>query len=245
MADIERKLDQILRNQNEIKERVSNLEDTLNGISRRLAINENRLSKVEGNQENLQAHVAKLELKIKEIQQENLKQKENFKLDQLNRELYSKRFNFLIHGLPEDKMFKWETRDKTLAIFYRFVEDGLKIKPENLRLVDIHRLPQTPVFGDDDLRRDRPIIIKLGDSFSKRLFMNSFKNLKAYNKNNREENPSAPYIFVSEHLPKELQMQKKKLLPRFKEAKAQKKNTQWRIENAQCCLYIDNKKVVE
>ena len=38
---------------------------------------------------------------------------------------------------------------------------------------------------------------------------------KAYIKNVREENPSASYVFVSEHLPKELQMQKKKLLPRF------------------------------
>ena len=56
---------------------------------------------------------------------------------------------------------------------------------------DIHRLPQTPVFGNDDLRRDRPIIMKLGDYFSKRLFMNGFKNLQAYNKNIREENPSA------------------------------------------------------
>ena len=44
MADIELKLDQILSNQKEIKERVSNLEDTLNGTSHRLAINENRLS---------------------------------------------------------------------------------------------------------------------------------------------------------------------------------------------------------
>ena len=75
--------------------------------------------------------------------------------------------------------------------------------------------------------------------------MNGCKNLKAYNKNIHEENPSASYVFVSEHLPKELQMQNIKLLPRFKEAKAQKKSTQWRIENAQCCLYIDNKKVVE
>ena len=56
--------------------------------------------------------------------------------------------------------------------------------------------------------------------------MNGFKNLEAYNKNVCEENPSASYVFVSEHLPKELQMQKKKLLPRFKEAKAQKKSTQ-------------------
>ena len=72
-------------------------------------------------------------------------------------------------------MFRWETKDKTLAVFYRFVEYGLKIKPENRRVEDIHRLPQTPVFGNDDLRRDRPIIIKLGDYFSKRLFMNGLK----------------------------------------------------------------------
>ena len=83
--------------------------------------------------------MAKLELNIKEMQQENLKQKEDFKLDLLNRDLYSKRFNFLIYGLPGNKMFRWETIDKTLAVFYRFVEYGLKIKPENLRVEDIHR----------------------------------------------------------------------------------------------------------
>ena len=63
-------------------------------------------------------------------------------------------------------------------------------------MVDIHRLPQTQVFGGDNLRRDRPIIVKLGDYFSKRLFMNGFKNLKVNNKNIREENPNAPYMFL-------------------------------------------------
>ena len=124
MVDIELKSDQILSDQKEIKERVSNLEDTLNGISHRLAINENRLSKVEQNQENLQTHVAKLELKIKEMQQENLKQKENFKLDLLIRELYSKRFNFLIYGLPETKCSGGKLEIRLLLCFTGLLNVG-------------------------------------------------------------------------------------------------------------------------
>ena len=92
------------------------------------------------------------------MQQENLKQKEGFKFDLLNRELCSKRFNFLIYGLLKEKMFRWETRCRTLAMFYRFVEDGLKIKPENLHVEDIHTYSR-PV----DSHKRLPVISSHGD----------------------------------------------------------------------------------
>jgi len=46
-ANITEKLDLILRNQNEIKDRVSKVEDALNEISLRIAANKTRLSTVE------------------------------------------------------------------------------------------------------------------------------------------------------------------------------------------------------
>jgi len=47
MADIAEKLELILKNQNEIRDRVSKVEDTLNEISLQIAAKEIRLSTVE------------------------------------------------------------------------------------------------------------------------------------------------------------------------------------------------------
>ena len=55
----------------------------------------------------------------------------------------------------------WETRATTLNYFQEFLYKGLNISdPEKLQLVDIHRLPQRPIYKEDT-RINRPIIIKL------------------------------------------------------------------------------------
>jgi len=73
MADIAEKLHLILKNQNEIKDRVSKVEDTLNEISLRIAANEIRLSTVEDVQAQLQNSVFELQAKVKNLELENMK----------------------------------------------------------------------------------------------------------------------------------------------------------------------------
>jgi len=107
---------------------------------------------------------------------------------------------------------------------------------------DIHRLPQHPVYKDNE-KVNRPIIIKLANQFNKQLFLKSLKNLKDYNKNRLISNPHARKVYVTEHLPKSLQDQKKKLLPRFKEAREENKRASFKVEGTKYCLYINNLKV--
>ena len=71
--------------------------------------------------------------------------------------------------------------------------------------------------------------------------MKSLKNLKSFNLSREEDSSETKKnIYVTEHLPRQLQLQKKRLLPAFKKAKAQGKRAIIKIENASYCLYIDN-----
>ena len=64
-------------------------------------------------------------------------------------EAYSKRLNVLIHGIVEDQENPWENRDTTVKLLNNFLTDGLKIDdPDELPLVDIHRLPQRPLYNE-------------------------------------------------------------------------------------------------
>ena len=118
---------------------------------------------------------------------------------------------------------------------------GLQIKdPSAIMLADYHRLPQHPVLKNG-IKINRPIIIKLTNSNDKRLIISSLKNLKQFN-NARKLNKQN-FTYITEHLPKQFQLECKALLPAFKEAKALKKKISWRAENGHYCLYIDNVKV--
>ena len=69
--------------------------------------------------------------------------------------------------------------------------------------------------------------------------LDSLSNLKFYNglRKGKDEN-----VWVSEHLPTAFQKQTTSLLPKFKEAKQQKKKTFWKAVDGKYCLFIDNVK---
>ena len=50
-------------------------------------------------------------------------------------------------------------------------------------------------------------------------------------------------VYITEHLPKLFQEERKLLMPYFKKARSLKQKTNWRAENGHYCLYIDNIKV--
>ena len=120
------------------------------------------------------------------------------------------------------------------------MKHGLQIKdPSAIMLADYHRLPQHLVLKNG-IKVNRSIIIKLINLNNKRLIINSLKNLKQFN-NARKLNKQNS-VYITEHLPKQFQLDPKALLPTFKKAKALKKKTSWRGENGHYCLYIDNVK---
>jgi len=144
----------------------------------------------------------------------------------------------IIHGLEENKNKPWETREETEAIFAKFLFEGLGIKSKDVILADIHRLPQQPIFNGS-VKINRPIIFKLTSTFDKHAIMSRLKQLKNYYSQLKENNPSAPYVYLSEHLPKEFYEQKKRLLPLYKNAK----KATWSIQNGKYCLFVDGIKV--
>ena len=67
--------------------------------------------------------------------------------------------------------------------------------------------------------------------------------MKKYNRTRREMKHSSPYVYITDHLPRAFQEQRKNQLPSFNKARADKQKNKWQIENGEYCLYIDNEKV--
>ena len=151
----------------------------------------------------------------------------------------------MIHGIPEDPKNPWESRDCTVKLFHKFLIDGLKFEDFNeLPPVDIHRLPQRPIYSDKG-RVNSPIIIKLYNNDDKHWLFSRFKFLKSYNDKRYAENREAKPVFVTEPLPKPYYEQKKgsALMPLFKKARNENEKTSWAVINGDFSLLVDGVRV--
>ena len=65
----------------------------------------------------------------------------------LKNELYSKTFNFLIHGFKGKIINVRETKEESEKLAYKFLKEAYRIdNPEAIHFTDVHRLPQHPVI---------------------------------------------------------------------------------------------------
>ena len=160
----------------------------------------------------------------------------------LQSEPYSKRQNILIHGIEEDKKSVWENRDITIQKLKNFMKDELEMDFDKVPIVDFHRLPQQPLCKLGK-RITRPIIVELAYMEDETAIYKAAKNLKKYNRTRREMKQSSPYVYITDHLPRAFQEQRKKLFPYLNKARADKQKTKWPIENVEYCLYVDNEMV--
>jgi len=113
--------------------------------------------------------------------------------------------------------------EETGKLVYDFFQNALLIdNPESIKLADVHRLPQHPLVRNDK-KLGRPVIIKLTNSFDKQLIFKNLKHLKTYNDSLHLKPKNRGYIYVTEHLPRETQLQKKRLIPIFQKAKEEGK----------------------
>ena len=127
------------------------------------------------------------------------------------KEFYEKRFNILIHGLPEISGNVWEKFIKTLEYVQKFMKDGLPISdPKLLPPANYHRLPQQPIFNFGR-KTTRSFIIKLTNAADKQKIFGNLKNPKSYNASRKALNLNP--VFVTEHLPKKFQQEQKLFLP--------------------------------
>ena len=137
----------------------------------------------------LEERIAELEL-----QQENLKLKN--KQEKISIDAYSKRFNLIIHGLKKNRDKAWESREETESVFYKFLSKGIGLNRTYVKLADLHRLTQQPIF-EGTVKIDRSIIFKLTNAGDKHAIMSRLKNLKSYNELVKRDDPTAPYVRVS------------------------------------------------
>ena len=128
----------------------------------------------------------------------------NYENKMIMQDSHSKRLNVLIHGVKEDI---WEKREDTILKFENFLKNGLKINdPNDIELIDIHRLPQQPPMKNGK-RITRPIVIKLVNVQEKSCIFQSAKHLRTYNEKLKKEDNKSPYVYICDHLPTKLQQQ--------------------------------------
>ena len=240
---LEQKLDKILVAVSILTKRVDDFDKTLSSFGTRLDEIERKFNtKIEdlNNRVNSKADTSEIEnLRSRIVCLENINKQ--LEANAVMKESYEKRFNILIHGIPENQESAWETPVQTLDHIQKFLTDGLKISdPSSIPLVDYHRLPQKPVYKNDH-KINRPIIIKVTNASDKRRIFNNLTKLKSYNAKRRELNLGT--VYVTEHLPKLFQEERKLLLPFFKKAKFMKQKTAWKAENGHYHLLIDDIKV--
>ena len=76
-----------------------------------------------------------------------------------------------------------------------------------LIIADIYHLPQYSIYDKRRRKINRPIKIKFASTFDVQKFTPNLKHLKAYTEKRKVECVSIPYVYTSEHLLKELQLQ--------------------------------------
>ena len=161
-------------------------------------------------------------------------------------ELLSKRWNIVAHGVLQDKnndgSVKWESRHDSCDKVREFLREALLMDNDvvnNLVISDAHRLHvKIPKRG-----RDLPLIFKLGSLIDKKLIYDKLSNLRAYNEKRVAEGQGKVFV-VMEHLPDEMQEDRKSLLPVFKKAKTEEPNSKrvWFAdrETGRYCLRVGN-----
>ena len=141
---------------------------------------------------------------------------------------HCKRLNVLIHRVKEDI---WEKREDTILKCKNLLKNGLKIDdPDDIELVDIHRLPQHSLMKNGK-RKTRPIVIKLVNVQDKSRIFQSAKHLRTYSEKLKKEDNKSRYVYICDHLPTKFQQQQKNLLPFYKEAKKKNQKTIWKATN--------------
>jgi len=245
MEELNTKMDKVLQ-------AVNNLTQSLNNFGTRLTSLEDKFTnKVKDIEDSLNEKASLNDLaeaneRISYLESALMK----LQTDNVQRESYSKRMNLLIHGLEENGA--WETREQTRSILNNFLSEGLKLNPGDISLVDFHRLPQRPIFKSNK-QITRPIIIKLSTVFDKQTILNSAKHLKNYNgkvttkktdgehSQFRRNSNNSNSVYITDHLPKTYFLQKKSLLPKFKNLKSLGVKAKWGIVNGMYCLITDDK----
>ena len=234
------KWDQLIKEMSDIKYQIqlsnSNIEAKLDSCIHRLEQKLENLEQHVNQQLKLADHKTGLvELKLKTETEEFKTFEKKCVRDQILSDLYNKRNNLIIYGLPERE--NNERRDKSRQLVNNFLKDKLKID-HDISILDAHRMG-THVTNDGKHIKSRPLLFKMASIFEKDLIMSNLNNLKRAVQSTRQ------IVYVKQHLPASMAQQKARLHNKFKDAQKAKRRTKWKVDysSADYCLYIDDTKV--
>ena len=255
---METKIEEILRESLEdvtiklanIEGKITNIEGKIINIESRLSISINKITNIEvkldSNINRLDASITTLAAatseRFKQTDQniiavnERIKTLEmNYTRDRILADLYNKRTNLIIHGLPATNVN--EDRNESLAQVQKFLKDNLKID-QRIFIVDAHRMKSNNTIKKSPRWTASPLIFRVATLFDKDLIFKNLANLKPSNSSTRQS------IYITPHLPSSMVKQRTALLNKFKEAKRNKSSTKWQIDfsSATYCLYINGTK---
>ena len=161
---LEIKLDHVLSKLellDEINTKIDSFNNRLTLLERKV---EDKMEEIESSLvTKAEAHtVTRLTERIEELEKIQI----NYENKMIMQESHSKRLRVLIHGVKEDI---WEKREDTILKFENLLKNRLKIDdPDDIELVDIHRLPQHLLMKNGK-RITRSIVIKLVNMQDKEL----------------------------------------------------------------------------
>ena len=144
--DVEQKFDIILKRLDNLETKIDKIYKNFEGMLEGLNKKYDELKSALNNKASVDLF-KRLKLRVKQLEQERA----NAKQDEVASEACSQRLNLLVHGIKESKEEVWKTKQSTLEKFDQFLQDGLKISRSEMKVNDIHRLPQRPLFKYADL----------------------------------------------------------------------------------------------
>ena len=143
----------------------------------------------------------------------------------------TKRFNVIIYNLSQTE--EHESRNNSIAKV-QDVLAGLDIDPDNINIVEAHRLPTKTGVGR------KPLIFKLSSMQHKDVIWNHLKNLDALNATKRDGDKIKINMT---HLPKKLAKDREDLFETYNDLKDDGKNPKWRYvkSTGDYCIKVNNR----
>jgi len=153
-------MDQILKTVNSLDERKKAIETNFAVFKTKIENNTTQIKQIKVEQDKIRKTITDIQQELDHMREEREEAQRKIRQENLSRELYSKRFNYLINP--------WETHEQAEKLFRKFLTAGLQIEdPNSIKIADIHRLPQHPVYDKNHRKINRSIIIKFMDVFDK------------------------------------------------------------------------------
>ena len=157
---LESQIDQVLQKLDTLLDRVDVMDISINKFNERLGLVEDKVESfgfevnklheekaattVQINEltTNVNNLIEDLEKRLKDYQKQILENRTDNRKDTLRNEMYSKRFNILIHCLKENGSKVWETKEATENKVHKLINEALGIANSGMiKFVDVHRWP--------------------------------------------------------------------------------------------------------